>query len=158
MLSRRSFLQTTVGAAPAILSAQARHPNVLMISVDDWNDWVGVLGGHPQVQTPHLDRLAARGMLFADAHCAAPICNPSRAALMTGRRPTTSGVYGNTQPWRLAMPDVVTLPQYFRTQGYYAAGGGKLIPPRPRLQRPAIVGRLLSLESRRPQERLVRRL
>ena len=120
MLNRRSFLQTTLGAAPAILSAQSRRPNVLMISVDDWNDWVGVLGGHPKVQTPHLDRLAARGMLFADAHCAAPICNPSRAALMTGRRPTTSGVYGNSQPWRLAMPDVATLPQYFRTQIAYS--------------------------------------
>ena len=126
MLSRRSFLQATLGAAPAILSGQSDRPNVLMIAVDDWNDWVGALGGHPQVQTPHLDRLAERGMLFTDAHCAAPICNPSRAALMTGRRPTTSGVYGNRQPWRLGMPDAVTLSQYFRTKGYYAAGGGKI--------------------------------
>ena len=126
MLSRRSLLQATLGAAPAILSGQPNRPNVLMIAVDDWNDWVGALGGHPQVQTPHLDRLAERGMLFTDAHCAAPICNPSRAALMTGRRPTTSGVYGNTQPWRLGMPDAVSLSQYFRTKGYHAVGGGKI--------------------------------
>ncbi|MDX1980639.1 MAG: sulfatase [Bryobacteraceae bacterium] len=120
-ISRRSFL-----AAPAILQAQPRRPNVLMISVDDWNDWVGALGGHPQVKTPNMDRLAGRGVLFTDAHTAAPICNPSRAALMTGRRPSTSGVYSNEQPWRKAMPDVVTLPQHFRANGYRAMGAGKV--------------------------------
>lgn len=56
-------------------------PNVLMIAVDDLNDWVGYLGGHPDVKTPNLDRLAQRGLLFSNAHCAAPVCNPSRVAL-----------------------------------------------------------------------------
>lgn len=125
MLTRRRFLASA--SAAGVLSAQsAKKPNVLMISVDDWNDWIGVLGGHPQVRTPNVDRLAAKGMLFTDAHTAAPICNPSRAALMTGRRPWTSGVYDNDQPWRLAMPDVATLPQYFQANGYRALGGGKV--------------------------------
>src|SRR4030095_16638929 len=91
-------------------SAQAQDkPNVLFIAVDDLNDWVGCLGGHPQVKTPNIDRLAQRGMLFTGAYCAAPACTPSRAALLTGVRPHTSGVYHNTQPWRPAMPEAVTL-------------------------------------------------
>jgi arylsulfatase A-like enzyme len=125
MTSRRSFVKCAL-AAPAFLSAQARRLNVLMIAVDDWNDWVGVLGGHPQVKTPNLDRLAARGVVFTDAHTASPLCNPSRAALFTGRRPSTSGVYTNDQVWRTAMPDVITIPQHFRANGYRAEGGGKL--------------------------------
>jgi len=125
MTTRRAFLRGAL-AAPALLRAQARRPNVLMIAVDDWNDWVGVLGGHPQVKTPNLDRLAARGVLFTDAHTASPLCNPSRAALFTGRRPSTSGVYTNDQVWRTAMPDAVTIPQHFRSHGYRAEGGGKL--------------------------------
>jgi arylsulfatase A-like enzyme len=124
MLTRRSFLP--LAAAPAILRGQARRPNVLMIAVDDWNDWTGCLGGHPQVRTPNVDRLAERGCLFTDAHTAAAICNPSRAAVLTGRRPSTSGVYDNDQPWRIGMPDTVTLPQYFRANGYKAYGGGKV--------------------------------
>lgn len=125
MLTRRSF----VGSAACALvgRAQTRRPNVLMLAVDDWNDWVGALGGHPQVKTPNLDRLAARGVLFTDAHTAAPICNPSRTALMTGRRPSTTGIYGNDEkPWRETLPDVVTLPQHFRANGYKALGGGKV--------------------------------
>lgn len=98
-----------------------------MIVVDDWNDWVGALGGHPQVKTPNLDRLAARGVLFTDAHAAAPICNPSRTAVLTGKRPSTTGVYGNEEePWRKALPDAVTLPQHFRANGYRSLGGGKV--------------------------------
>ena len=72
--------------------AAADKPNVLFIAVDDLNDWIGVLGGHPQSATPNIDRLSKRGMLFTRGYCAAPACNPSRAALMTGIRPSTSGV------------------------------------------------------------------
>lgn len=123
VMSRRAFL----GAAAAAPLARAQsRPNVLMLAVDDWNDWIGALGGHPQVKTPNVDRLASMGMLFTDAHTAAPLCNPSRSALMTGRRPTTSGVYDNDQPWRIAMPNVVTLPEHFRNNGYRAMGAGKL--------------------------------
>jgi arylsulfatase A-like enzyme len=104
----------------------AEHPNVLFIAVDDLNDWISCLGGHPDCKTPNIDRLAARGVLFERAYCAAPACNPSRAALMTGIRPATSGVYLNSQPWRPAMPDVATLPQHLRKHGYEPVGSGKI--------------------------------
>jgi arylsulfatase A len=103
-------------------------PNVLFIAVDDLNDWVGCLGGHPQAKTPNIDRLASRGVLFEQAHCAAPLCSPSRTAIMMGLRPSTTGIYGNLN-WFRDMPqykDWVTLPQYFRQHGYLAWGGGKL--------------------------------
>ena len=104
--------------------ADAR-PNVLFLAIDDLNDWTGFLGGHPLASTPNLDRLASRGVVFERAYCAAPACNPSRAALLTGIRPSTSGVYHNPQPWRAAMPDAVTLPQHFMAAGYEVLGGGK---------------------------------
>ena len=72
----------------------------LFIAVDDLNDWVNCMGGRKGVHTPNLDRLAARGVLFTNAHCAAPSCNPSRVAIMTGVRPSSSGVYYNGQSWR----------------------------------------------------------
>ncbi len=80
------------GVAITGLAAEKR-PNVLFIAVDDLNDWVGCLGGHPQVKTPHIDRLARRGTLFTNAHCQAPLCNPSRSSLLTGLRPTSTGIY-----------------------------------------------------------------
>ncbi|MEL6898668.1 MAG: sulfatase, partial [Planctomycetota bacterium] len=108
---------------------KARHkPNVLFIAVDDLNDWVGCLGGHPQAETPNIDALAKKGILFEQAHCAAPLCSPSRTSIMTGLRPSTTGIYGNLN-WFRDMPeyqDWVTLPQYFRKHGYVAWGGGKL--------------------------------
>jgi arylsulfatase A-like enzyme len=108
------------------LSEAAEKPNVLFIAVDDLNDWIGCLGGHPQTKSPNIDRLAKRGVLFTRSYCAAPACNPSRAALMTGIRPATSGVYHNSNPWRRAMPDVLTLPQQLREHGYEAVGSGKI--------------------------------
>ncbi len=107
-------------------AAEAARPNVLFIAVDDLNDWIGSLGGHPQAQTPNLDRLAKRSVLFTNTHCAAPACNPSRAALMTGVPPHKSGVYINPQPWRKSLPDAVTIPQHFMKHGYWAAGAGKI--------------------------------
>jgi len=128
-ISRREFIGTlgTAALAPAFRPAPAR-PNVLFIAIDDLNDWVGCLGGHPGTKTPHLDRLAGRGVLFTNAHCPAPLCNPSRAALMTGVRPSTSGVYTNNQPMRKspAIRDAVTLAQYFMAHGYRSQGGGKI--------------------------------
>jgi choline-sulfatase len=105
------------------------RPNVLFLVIDDLNDWVGCLGGHPQTKTPNIDRLAARGVLFTNAHCQAPICNPSRVSMMTGRLPSTTGVY-LLQPSRFrvskALAKVKTLPEYFSAHGYHAMGGGKL--------------------------------
>jgi arylsulfatase A-like enzyme len=110
---------------PTAASA-AERPNVLFLAVDDLNDWITPLGGHAQSVTPNIERLSQRGMLFRSTHCAAPACNPSRAALMTGIRPSTSGVYHNPDPWRVAMPEAVTLPQHFMANGYTALGSGKI--------------------------------
>ncbi len=125
-LTRRQFLATLT--APAILRSGRNRPNVLFIAIDDMNDWVGCLGGHPDAKTPHLDRLASRGLLFTNAHCAAPLCNPSRVAIMTGLRPSTTGVYTNRQPFRQSRVarNAVTLTQYFMAHGYYALGAGKI--------------------------------
>ncbi|MFP6893386.1 MAG: sulfatase-like hydrolase/transferase, partial [Opitutales bacterium] len=96
-------------------------PNVLFIAIDDQNDWIGYLGGHPMVKTPHIDRLAARGTAFTNAHCQSPLCNSSRTSLMTGLRPSTTGVYG-LAPWFRTLPELknhVTLPQYLKKHGGY---------------------------------------
>ena len=80
---------------PVMLAAELRQPpNVLFIAIDDQNDWIGHLGGHPLVKTPHLDALAVRGTTFTNAHCQAPPCNPSRASILIGLRPSTTGIYG----------------------------------------------------------------
>ena len=109
--------------------AQAKEkPNVLFISIDDLNDWVGCLGGHPQAKTPHMDDLATRGMLFRNAHCTVAYCNPSRTSVLTGLRPSTTGIYDNPQRWTRAprLQNAVTLPQHFRANAYRALRGGKI--------------------------------
>ncbi len=105
----------------------ADRPNVLFIAIDDLNDWVGFLQGHPQTRTPHMDRLAGQGVVFANAHCAAPLCAPSRAAVFSGREPFRSGVYDNDGDLRRVAPDLVLLPQQFRAHGYRTLGTGKLL-------------------------------
>ncbi|MEM7475356.1 MAG: sulfatase [Planctomycetota bacterium] len=104
------------------------RPNVLFIAVDDLNDWIRCMGGRAGVSTPHLDRLAACGVLFTNAHCAAPSCNPSRVAVMTGVAPHHSGIYNNSQDWRMSgrLSDASTIPEHFRQAGYRAIGGGKI--------------------------------
>ena len=102
------------------------RPNVLFIAIDDLRDWVHYLGANEQVRTPHLDRLAARGLSFTHSYCAAPVCNPSRAALMSGLRPWSTGVYGNDIDWRQAIGQTTTLPMHFMQNGYYVAGAGKI--------------------------------
>ncbi len=124
-MTRRTFLATS-SASAFTSQAAAPRPNVLFISVDDMNDWIGCLKGYPGVSTPNIDQLAKRGALFTDAHCASPLCNPSRTALLTGKRPSTTGIYNNDQCWPAVLPDVVTLPQYFKSNGYYVAGAGKV--------------------------------
>ena len=108
-------------------STNVSAPNVLFISVDDLNDWIGCMGGHPQAKTPNLDRLAASGVLFTNAHCPAPACNPSRAAIMTGVSPNVSGVYDNRQKMRELMPKETLIPKYFSENGYWSAGSGKIL-------------------------------
>lgn len=107
-------------------AAEAKKPNVLFIAVDDLRDWVGYLGRNPQTKTPHIDRLASMGVAFTRSYCAAPVCNPSRAALLSGRRPSTSGVYDNDDDWRKVTPEPLTLTHAFRTAGYSVRGAGKI--------------------------------
>jgi arylsulfatase A-like enzyme len=108
------------------LAAERPRPNVLFIAVDDLNHWVGYLGRNKQTITPHLDRLAQRGVRFTHGYCAAPVCNPSRAALMSGLRPSTTGVYENDDDWRRVIGPELTLTTALRNAGYYVAGAGKI--------------------------------
>ncbi len=108
-----------------------QRPNVLFIAIDDLNDWVGVMKGHPDVKTPNLDKLAARGVRFQNAYCQAPLCGPSRASVMTGLRPSTSGIYGMINDNLIrsdnaVTSDIVLLPEYFKRNGYHTMGVGKL--------------------------------
>lgn len=112
----------------AASSAYAAKPNVVFIAIDDQNDWIGALGGHPLAKTPNIDRLAQRGTVLLNAHCQAPLCNPSRTSLMLGLRPTTTGIYG-LSPWFRsveAWKDRVALPQYFKAHGYRTLNAGKI--------------------------------
>lgn len=106
-----------------------QRPNVVFIIVDDLNGWLVCLNPGLGAQTPQIDRLADRGTLFSNAHCAAPLCNPSRTALLTGLRPSTTGIYDNSQAG--SPPDhpvlrAVLLPQYFKNHGYKVLGAGKV--------------------------------
>jgi len=104
----------------------AEKMDVLFIAIDDMNDWTTVFDKNNPIQTPNLERLAARGAFFEKAYCASASCNPSRTATLTGLRPSTSGVYNNPDPWAEMLPDVITLPQAFKHNGYAAIGAGKI--------------------------------
>jgi arylsulfatase A-like enzyme len=114
-------------AVPDLIFAQQPKPNILFIAVDDLNDWIGCMGGHPQTITPNLDRLAKSSMFFTNAHCSAPACNPSRTAIFTGISPHRSGLYANNQKMREIMPNVELLPKTLSRQGYYSGGSGKML-------------------------------
>src|SRR4029453_6973591 len=88
--------------------------------------WVGSLGPNQQAPTPHIARLAASGMSFTRSYCAAPVCNPSRAAMFSGRRPGATGVYGNAQDWRTVVPREETLITTLRRGGYEMLAAGKI--------------------------------
>lgn len=128
MIHRRHFLSALTAGPMLGQAPKAAKKNVLFIAIDDLNDWIGCLGGHPDAKTPNLDRLAARGVLFTNSHCNAPLCNPSRASIMTGLRPSTTGVYDNGQPMRKSpvIANALTVTQHFRTHGYDVMGGGKI--------------------------------
>ena len=110
------------------------QPNILFISVDDLNNWPACLGKYPGAITPNIDRLAARGTLFSNAHCPAPICLPARSAVLSGIAPATSGCYFNAtglddeHPWTRspAFADAVPLPIFFHRNGYRTLGSGKV--------------------------------
>ena len=133
-LNRRDFLSTSLKAGVAAfttgllpkrkINAQGQY-NVLFIIVDDLRPLLGCYG-HPEIHTPNIDKLAQRGTLFNRAYCQFPVCNPSRASMLTGLRPETIGVLNNFTNFRLTLPEVVTLPQYFKTHGYHTRSIGKI--------------------------------
>jgi arylsulfatase A-like enzyme len=117
------FLGTLSGLTQA---ADGAKPNVLFIAIDDLNHWVGHFGRNKQTKTPNLDRLAAMGVTFTNAQCAAPICNPSRAALLSGKRPGTTGIYDNNNPFTKVLNTDQSLVMQFKNAGYDTLGTGKL--------------------------------
>jgi arylsulfatase A-like enzyme len=124
-LTRFSLLSLALVMLASPVMAAAK-PNVLFIAVDDLNHWVGYLGRNQQTITPNIDKLAARGVRFTRSYCASPVCNPSRAALMSGMRSSTTGVYNNGIDWRNIVPTEKCLPATFRKAGYVALGAGKI--------------------------------
>lgn len=110
-----------------IAHAATVRPNVLFIAVDDLNDWIGCMKGHPQARTPHMDQLAQRGILFTNAHCAAPVCLASRTALLCGRYPDQTGVFSNWGRTQGKPPaKELQLPLHFAAAGYETLGTGKI--------------------------------
>ena len=125
---RRLLVALLFSIIPCSQLVAADKPNILFIAIDDQNDWIGCLGGHPQAKTPHIDRLASEGTVFLNAHCQSPLCNPSRTSLMTGLRPSTTGVYG-LAPWFRTLDEykgIVSLPQHLRNNGYRTYTTGKI--------------------------------
>jgi len=104
-------------------------PNVLFISIDDLNDWVGFMDGHSQAKTPHMDRLAKSGRNFTNAHCSVPVCTSSRASVMSGIGPMTHGSYeiGPKYEELPALAKAPTIQRYFKDHGYYTLSGGKVL-------------------------------
>lgn len=109
-------------------ASSTKGMNVLFIAIDDMNDWVGCLGGHPNAITPNIDKLAARGMLFKNGHIAAPVCNPSRAAFLSGIGPWRSGIYHNGDSCSASplLNQADFLPAHFQKEGYLTMMGGKI--------------------------------
>jgi arylsulfatase A-like enzyme len=133
--TRRDFLGTVAGAAAAAAlpgglhaenSKPARKPNVLFIMADDMRVEIGCYGSRFGAHTPNLDALAKAGVRFDRNYCQFPLCNPSRASLLTGRKPTKTSVLGNRTDFRTAHPDWTTLPQLFKENGYVTVRAGKI--------------------------------
>ncbi len=136
--TRRNFLKCSFGAAlsPMLLSGTAnaqpakRRKNALFIIIEDLNNSIGCYG-NPLVQTPNLDRLARKGLIFDRAYCQFPVCNPSRSSFLTGLRPDTTKVLDNSKPWHTHV-NHETLPKLFKDNGYYTVGLGKVFHGRGR--------------------------
>ncbi|MCB1233398.1 MAG: sulfatase-like hydrolase/transferase, partial [Verrucomicrobiae bacterium] len=99
-------------------------PNIVFIAIDDLNDWVGCLGGNPDVKTPHMDRLAERGLLFTNAHCQVPVCMGSRVSVFSGKLASTTGCYEFNAEFHQAptLANDLPIPLLFKRQGYHTLG------------------------------------
>ncbi len=104
---------------PLAVWAKPTKPNVLFIAIDDLNDWVSFMGGHPQAVTPHMDALAKRGRNFTNAHCSVPVCSASRVTVMSGVTPTTHGSYelGPRYEQLPALAKAPTIQRHFKDNG-----------------------------------------
>ena len=124
----KKILMSSLLLIPWLSTSAQERPDVLFIAVDDLNNWVGALAGHPQAKTPNIDALAARGMLFTNAHTPGAACLPARTAILTGVSPFNSGIYSQQGDWREnpRLAGISTLPRYFKENGYLTLGGGKL--------------------------------
>ncbi|MDB4540576.1 sulfatase-like hydrolase/transferase, partial [bacterium] len=116
---------SVVFSASVPVDAATGQPNVLFLAVDDMNDWIGCLGTTPHAYTPNLDRLAARGVCFSNAHTAGVFCAPSRAAIFTGQFASTTGCYRSANYFQ-THPDIDPLQVSFSKSGYHTLGAGKL--------------------------------
>lgn len=118
---------TSLSSLPLLVTAaDSAKPNVLFIAIDDMRSWTG-FQGNAQAKTPNMDRLAKSGVAFTRAYTAYALCNPSRTALLTGLRPDATGVMGNGDDWRTAVPaERPSLPGYFRAQGWRTMTAGKV--------------------------------
>lgn len=136
-MNRRDFLawagasglsSILLGCEKPVLNGRqsSDKPNVLFICIDDLNDWVGVLKGHPQAMTPNLDRLASEGILFAQAHCSTPLCAPSRSAVLSGQASYRSGIYDNDHNFDEFFAKSISLTQVFQRNQYWVEGAGKI--------------------------------
>jgi iduronate 2-sulfatase len=114
-----------LAGAPFIHAQRTKPRNILFISTDDLNNDLGCYG-HPMVRTPHIDSLAANGVRFDRAYCQFPLCSPSRTSIMTGLAPDTTRVYDLRIHFRETIPNVITMPQHFQKNGYFAARVGKI--------------------------------
>ncbi len=118
---------TIASTTPSVAAddAERSRPNVLFLISDDLNNSIGCYG-HPLVETPNIDRLAARGVRFENAYCQYPLCGPSRNSMLTGLYPNSTGIHENQIIFRQTVPTHHSLPQAFRLDGYFAARIGKL--------------------------------
>jgi len=126
MIKKISFHLLVLLFGTVNLTHALDRPNVIFIAIDDMNDWISLLDPDSPIKTPNLKRLASKGMLFTHAYCPSPACNPSRVSILTGLRPSTTGVYGNNSDWRGALPNRKTIFQKFKDFGYSVKGAGKI--------------------------------
>jgi arylsulfatase A-like enzyme len=125
-----TFASCIHGLLSNTATGATEQPNVLFLSIDDLNDWIGGLGGHPQAKTPNLDRLISQSVLFENAHCAAPVCSASRHALLSGLRPSSTGWYSNSskdrQDYEKTLGETIPMPTHFKRNGYKTMAAGKV--------------------------------